>query len=257
MAKSHSSRIPFARFVLHEKVPGKPVGRLNTRKESTAGRFTTVIEPEKLKLAFELREGEVPLVDFKVTNDSSEHQTEISMPEQGKSLKEHMNPGIWKFRLSLHSRIKERLNEIAEIISKMHSHSIVHGHPHLGNFLLHEGHVKLSDFKLLEKKEINWSSVDSIFNAFKREYEMIFSPFHADERLEGIFFTAKGKPRFGKETKKLMAEFIKGIVNGFPDSLLLHGKKALLRLKIARNFGIHEDLMFPERNQRENHAKIK
>lgn len=82
---------------------------------------------------------------------------------------------------------KDAIRKLAEktigLVARMHTMAgEEHGHPHSKNITIYEKKgkkkkVRLIDFKRAEKRKVNWSNAESVFEAFKRDYIHLNSVF--------------------------------------------------------------------------------
>lgn len=96
------------------------------------------------------------------------------------------------------------IEQISQIMSGLHNLNIEHWHPLVRNFVVDKfGKVRLIDFKYAKEKQIDWNDAESIWNAFRSDYEKLtYSLLYFDLSYEEMFNFFKSLLQRYKKIKK-------------------------------------------------------
>ena len=181
---------------------GQPVGRKRKTKKYGEFFYSRDIDQKKYLLCQKLKGKGIPVEEaVQIEKIKGEKKIHVLFKAHGievDSLREE--------------QILELLPSIARIIGDIHVQQMIHGHPHLGNFFFHEKKgLKIGDFAFIKQVKVDWRDIDSILDSFETDYEFIFF----EDYKKNIFFR-EGKPRFGRENKNFISQFIENMVGAYP-----------------------------------------
>lgn len=129
--------------------------------------FVKNVTQEELDIIARLRKAgiltEMPF-DFKLKTANDRERGPMGFLNAGKSFAEAV------ITEKNNTKLKAMFMSVADIIGKMHALGIEHGHVTTGNVHLHKGRLCLTDFSMAEQKVVDWNSMQSIYNAFVRDY---------------------------------------------------------------------------------------